>query len=77
MKTPNQAIALVQIPDYQIDFIEITGGLSLYLDGVQDPGNWAPSFVLPIGLVFVMCCADTAAPTRLAQKPYSRPWAQL
>jgi TrmH family RNA methyltransferase len=39
LKTPNQAMALVRIPQYPLDMAEITGGLSLYLDQVQDPGN--------------------------------------
>jgi TrmH family RNA methyltransferase len=38
-KTPNQVIALVQIPNYQLDLAELTEEISLYLDEVQDPGN--------------------------------------
>ena len=37
LKTPNQAIALARIPQYTLDLKDITGGLSLYLDEVQDP----------------------------------------
>jgi len=38
-KTPNQAMVLVRIPEYHLDTEELTGGLSLYLNRVQDPGN--------------------------------------
>ena len=39
LKTPNQATALAQIPEYHLDTTELTGCLSLYLNHVQDPGN--------------------------------------
>jgi len=39
LKTPNQAMALVRIPEYSFDFTELTSCLSLYLNQVQDPGN--------------------------------------
>ena len=67
LKTPNQAIAVVQIPDYQIDFEEITGGLSLYLDEVQDPGNLGTIIRIAdwFGIRHVLCgkgCADSFNP---------------
>jgi len=66
-KTPNQAMALVQIPNYQFDLIEITEGLSLYLDGVQDPGNLGTIIRLAdwFGIRHVFCgegCADPFSP---------------
>ena len=39
LKTPNQALALVQIPQYTLYLTKIIDGLALYLDQVQDPGN--------------------------------------
>ena len=66
-KTPNQAVVLVQIPEYQIDMIEICGVLSLYLDGVQDPGNLGAIIRLAdwFGIRHVLCgqgCADPFNP---------------
>jgi len=67
LKTPNQAIALVKIPDYQLDLAEITSGLSLYLDEVQDPGNLGTIIRLAdwFGIRHVLCgqgCADPFNP---------------
>ena len=66
-KTPNQALALAQIPNEQVDFDELTGGLSLYLDGVQDPGNLGTIIRLAdwFGIRYVLCgqeCADPFSP---------------
>lgn len=38
-KSPNQVIALVEIPDYQSSSPEITNDFLVLLDGIQDPGN--------------------------------------
>ena len=67
LKTPNQAIALVHIPQYTLDMTEITGGLSLYLDQVQDPGNLGTIIRLAdwFGISHVLCgegCADPFSP---------------
>ena len=67
MKTPNQAMAVVQIPDNQFDLDEITGGLSLYLDEVQDPGNLGTIIRIAdwFGIGHVLCgkgCADPFNP---------------
>ena len=66
-KTPNQAMALVLIPNYQLDLEKITNGLSLYLDGVQDPGNLGTIIRLAdwFGIRHVLCgegCADPYSP---------------
>ena len=63
MKTPNQALAIVQTPKYALDITEITGGLSVYLDRVQDPGNLGAIIRLAdwFGISHVICgngCAD-------------------
>ena len=66
-KTPNQAMALVRIPNYQLDVQEIVKGLTLYLDGVQDPGNLGAIIRLAdwFGIRHVLCgtgCADPYSP---------------
>jgi TrmH family RNA methyltransferase len=67
LKTPNQAMALVRIPQYPLDMAELTGGLSLYLDHVQDPGNLGTIIRLAdwFGIRHVLCgegCADPFNP---------------
>jgi len=63
-KTPNQAMALVQIPHYPLDMAELTGGLSLYLDQVQDPGNLGTILRVAdwFGIRHVLCGAGCADP---------------
>ncbi len=39
LSAPNKAILVCGLPDYQPDFKEIAGGLSLFLDDIRDPGN--------------------------------------
>ena len=67
LKTPNQALAIAQIPHYSLDITELTDGLSLYLDGVQDPGNMGAIIRLAdwFGIRHVLCgkgCADPFSP---------------
>jgi len=67
LKTPNQAMALVRIPQYPLELAELTGGLSLYLDQVQDPGNLGTIIRLAdwFGISHVLCgegCADPFNP---------------
>jgi len=67
MKTPSQAMALVQIPQYRLNMAEITDVLSLYLDEVQDPGNLGTIIRLAdwFGIRHVLCghgCADPFNP---------------
>jgi TrmH family RNA methyltransferase len=67
LKTPNQALALMRIPEYPLDTNELTGGLSLYLDRVQDPGNLGTMIRLAdwFGIRHVICgkgCADPFHP---------------
>ena len=38
-KTPHMSLALVRTPEHSLDITEVASGLSLYLNGVQDPGN--------------------------------------
>ena len=67
LKTPNQAMAVVQIPNYKLDLTELTEGLSLYLDEVQDPGNLGTIIRIAdwFGIRHVLCgqgCADPFNP---------------
>ena len=67
LKTPNQAMALVRIPQYQFNMTELTGGLSLYLDQIQDPRNVGTIIRLAdwFGIRHVLCgegCADPFNP---------------
>ncbi len=39
LKTPNNVLAIVKMPDYEIDKDEIENELSIVLDDLQDPGN--------------------------------------
>jgi TrmH family RNA methyltransferase len=39
LSTPNKAILVCELPDYSPDFNHISGGLSLFLDDIRDPGN--------------------------------------
>ena len=66
-KTPNQTMALVRIPDYPLDMSELTGGLSLYMDQIQDPGNMGTMIRLAdwFGIRHILCgqgCADPFNP---------------
>ena len=64
LKTPNQVVALVQTPQYQLNIADITSELSLYLDGVQDPGNLGAIIRLAdwFGISHVLCGEGTADP---------------
>jgi len=39
LTTPNQVLVVVRNPDFKPDIPQLSKGLSLYLDGIQDPGN--------------------------------------
>ncbi len=67
LKTPNQALALVKIPQYEFDYKELSNGLSLYLDEVQDPGNLGTIIRVAdwFGIHHIVCgvgCADPYNP---------------
>ena len=66
-KTPNQAMALVHIPNYPLNMTELTDGLFLYLDQVQDPGNMGTIIRMAdwFGIRHIICgqgCADPFNP---------------
>jgi TrmH family RNA methyltransferase len=67
LKTSRHAVALVEIPEYEINDRELSSGLSLYLDKVQDPGNMGAILRVAdwFGIRYVMCgegCADPYSP---------------
>ena len=67
LKTPNQTMALVHIPEYPLDLAKLTGALSLYLDQIQDPGNMGTIIRLAdwFGIRHILCgqgCADPFNP---------------
>ncbi|WP_353133469.1 RNA methyltransferase [Pseudopedobacter sp.] len=39
LQTPQEALALVEIPKFNLNTLETKRGINLVLDGVQDPGN--------------------------------------
>lgn len=39
LTTPNQVLIVARNPDFKPDIAQLSTGLSLYLDGLQDPGN--------------------------------------
>lgn len=39
LQTPQEALALVEIPVYENNSLSLKSGITLVLDGVQDPGN--------------------------------------
>ncbi len=39
LTTPNQVLIVARNPDFKPDIAQLSQGLSLYLDGIQDPGN--------------------------------------
>lgn len=66
-KTPQGALAVFKIPNYEIDFENIKNELSLALDDVQDPGNVGTIIRLAdwFGISNIYCsagCADAFAP---------------
>ena len=59
---PNQAIAIVEMPDYQIDIDDLSGELSLGLETIQDPGNLGAIIRIAdwFGIRDILCSEDCA-----------------
>lgn len=67
LKTPNQAMALVKLPDDILDISRLASGLSIYLDQIQDPGNLGTIIRIAdwFGIRHVLCgegCVDPYNP---------------
>ena len=62
LKTPPYSIALCKIPAYENLPENIGSGLSLYLDGIQDPGNVGTIIRMCdwFGIAYIFCSPDTA-----------------
>jgi len=67
LKTPSSALAVVKIPNKEIDFDEINTSLNIVLDNIQDPGNLGTIIRLCdwFGIQNIICsheCADCFSP---------------
>lgn len=62
LKNPQQALAVFYQQQYQLDMPTIENGLSLVLDGIQDPGNMGTIIRLAdwYGIENIICSLDTA-----------------
>lgn len=62
LKTASNALALVEIPHYDLRSAELAGGLSLALDEVQNPGNLGTIIRLAdwFGIRDIVCSAGSA-----------------
>lgn len=67
LSTPSQVLAVVSIPEYRVEEEPLRSGLSLFLDGIQDPGNFGTILRIAdwFGISFVFCsptCVDPYNP---------------
>ena len=62
LKTPGQALAIARIPRYEPDSQSLLNGLTVMLDGVQDPGNMGTIVRLCdwFGIRTLICSPGTA-----------------
>ena len=63
LKTPNKVVAICKIPSYSLETAILNNSLTLYLDGIQDPGNMGSILRIAdwFGLPYVFCstgCVD-------------------
>ncbi len=67
LKSPNNSLAIVEMPRYTLDVESLVGGLTIILDGVQNPGNLGTIIRLAdwFGIRNIVCsptCADCFNP---------------
>lgn len=67
LHTPNKVLAIMQMPQLTIDWAQFNKGFSLYLDGIQDPGNMGTILRIAdwFGITTVLCaknCVDSYNP---------------
>ncbi len=67
LNTPNQVLAVSSIPKAEVDAGQLRRSLSLYLDGIQDPGNFGTILRIAdwFGISYVFSstdCVDTYNP---------------
>ncbi len=62
LKSANRALALVEMPRHELLLNELAGGLTIVLDGVQNPGNLGTIIRLAdwFGIRDVICSPDSA-----------------
>lgn len=62
LSTPNQVLAVVKMPNIAINETLLQKDLSLYLDGIQDPGNMGTILRIAdwFGIVQVFCSLQSA-----------------
>jgi TrmH family RNA methyltransferase len=67
LSTPNQVLLLMRMPEYDPQHLPLDSNLSLYLDGIQDPGNLGTILRIAdwFGIQTVLCspnCVDVYNP---------------
>ncbi len=60
LKTPNKVLCICKIPTYKIDSSLVNNNLTVYLDGIQDPGNMGSILRIAdwFGIPYVFCSAS-------------------
>lgn len=60
LKTPNKVLCVCKIPTYTIDSLLVNNNLTIYLDGIQDPGNMGSILRIAdwFGIPYVFCAAS-------------------
>jgi TrmH family RNA methyltransferase len=61
LKTPNKVLAVVKMPDYELNTETLNKKLTLVLDGLQDPGNFGTIIRLAdwFGIENIICSENT------------------
>ncbi len=67
LTTPNEVLCIAEIPQYEINYKNISEKISIYLDGIRDPGNMGNIIRIAdwFGISTVFCspeCADAYNP---------------
>ena len=67
LKTPNKVVAICKMPTYSFERLLLNNSLTLFLDGIQDPGNMCSILRIAdwFGLPYVFCssgCVDIYNP---------------
>ena len=60
LTTPNQVLIVVDIYHWEVNPIKVAQGLSLYLDGIRDPGNMGTIIRIAdwFGIDYIFCSQD-------------------
>lgn len=67
LTTPNQVLVIAKMPEVKLDAALVANNLTLYLDGIQDPGNMGTILRIAdwFGVPYVFCskhCVDIYSP---------------